>query len=106
MVILTLTVSEILVVPILVVPMQSVKTMEMLLYADVHLIMLVILMFPAHLIPVLKIPVVPIQNVQLVVKDLYVDVFVDLLEVPIAGTYRVLSFLYLIYVPYIWYGGI
>jgi len=77
-------VSEILVVLILVVPMQSVKTMEMLLYVDAHLIMLVILMFPAHLIPVLKIPVVPIQNVQLVVKDLYVDVFVDLLEVPTA----------------------
>ena len=85
MVILTLIVSEILVVPILVVPMQSVKTIEMLLYVDAHLIMLAILMFPAHLIPVLKIPVALIPSVLSVVKDLSVDVFEDSLEVQTAG---------------------
>lgn len=57
------TVSEILVVPILVVPMPFVKTMETLPFANVLQIMLVILMCLAHLIPVLKVPVVPILNV-------------------------------------------
>jgi len=56
----TPTVSEILVVPILVVPMPFVKTMETLPFANVLQIMLVILMCLAHLIPVLKDPVVPI----------------------------------------------
>jgi hypothetical protein len=84
LVILTPTVSEILVLPILVVLMQFVKTTAMLLSANVLQTMLEIHMFLAHLIPVLKIPVALIPSVLSVVKDLSVDVFEDSLEVQTA----------------------
>jgi len=81
LVIPTPTVSEILVLPILVVLMQFVKTMEMLPSANVLQTMLEIHTFLARLIPVLKIPVALIPSVLSVVKDLSVDVFEDTLEV-------------------------
>jgi len=84
LVILTPTVSEILVLPILVVLMQFVKTMEMLPSANVLQTMSEIHTFLAHLIPVLKIPVALIPSVLSVVKDLSVDVFEDSLEVQTA----------------------
>merc|ERR1711976_199855 len=84
LVIPTPTVSEILVLPILVVLMQFVKTMAMLPSANVHQTMLEIHTFLAHLIPVLKIPVALIPSVLSVVKDLSVDVFEDSLEVQTA----------------------
>jgi hypothetical protein len=84
LVIPTPTVSEILVLPILVVPMQFVKTMEMPLFANVHQTMSVIHTFLAHLIPVLKVHVAPTLNVPSAVKDLFVGVLEDLLEVQTA----------------------
>lgn len=81
LVIPTPTVSEILALPTLVVPMQFAKTMVMPLSASVLPIMLVIPMFRAHLIPVLKVHVVPTLSVLSVVKDHSVGVLEGSLEV-------------------------
>jgi len=84
LVILTPTVSEILVLPILVVPMQFVKTVVTLPSVNVLLTMLVIPMFLAHLIPVPKIPVAPTLSALSVAKDLSVGVLEVSLEVQTA----------------------
>jgi len=80
----TPTASEILVLPILVVPMQFVKTMVMLPSVNVLQTMLAIPMFLAHLIPVPKIPVAPTLSVLSVVKDLSVGALEVSLEVQTA----------------------